>query len=816
MLLLDGSLVFSATDLSGFLDCGHLPTLERAAVRGQLAKPPGPHPLSAHYGDRHEADYLRRLEAGGLRVAELERPASHGRDDLAAAQRETVATLAEGYDVVYQGTLFDGTWLGHPDFLVRTDRRSGHWPHAYDVVDTKLARRAKATALLQVALYGQLLAPLQGTEPGELVLALGDGSEERFAYRGVAAYLRAIQARFVEPLASDPPYPYPVEHCALCRWDGHCVARRRDDDHLSLIAGISDQQVRRLERSGVATVAALAGDPLPPGLRIGRGALDRLRRQAAEQVRSRGAGRLSYARRPAPAGQGLDALPAPDEGDLFFDMEGFPYAEDGGLEYLFGWVDAAGTFHHRFAEDRPGERRAFEQFMDELAERRRRHPGLHVYHYASYERSALSRLSNRHGVREEEVADLLRHGILVDLYRVVRQALVVGAESYSIKYLEPLYGLQRTGEVQNAAESLEMYQEWLDSDPRDEAIRARIAAYNEVDCRSTLRLRDWLLALPAPTPADLAGAADPVDPTATAGSTGSTGPAGRRVPSGPSEKLAAWLALVEELAGRLLAGVAEDPADRDAEQQGRALLAHLLRFHQREDNAQWRDYFARLELSVDELRDDDQAAVADLRFEELGPAVRRSQDHVYSFPAQEVGLRVGDRPVDPTTGNAAGSLVVLEAPAGDGEDGSARGRLVLRRALTSEVPHPPALVPPGPIENDVLRQALVRLAEWVLAHGLASPLPGWRAARQLLLRRPPRLHSAAVAGPGGRLAGPDEHGAEALLRLAPALDGATLPVQGPPGSGKTYSSAQIVVDAVARGDRVGVTATSHRVIENLL
>src|ERR1017187_9939376 len=133
--------------------------------------------------------------------------------------------------------------------------------------------------------------------------------------------------------------------------------------------------------------------------------------------------------------------------------------------------------------------------MDELAERRRQHPGMHVYHYASYEKTALSRLSNRHGVREEEVADLLRDEVLVDLYKVVRRSVVVGSESYSIKYLEPLYGLERTGDVRNAAESLEMYQTWLDSDQGDESLRERIVAYNKVDCISTLRLRDWLLDL---------------------------------------------------------------------------------------------------------------------------------------------------------------------------------------------------------------------------------------------------------------------------------------------------------------------------------
>ncbi|HEX4082769.1 MAG TPA: TM0106 family RecB-like putative nuclease, partial [Acidimicrobiales bacterium] len=759
MLLLDGSFVFSASDLSGFLACDHLLTLDRDAATGVLAKPRRPGPLSARYGDEHEAAYLAHLKVTGARVAELERPSSLSRAGLEASQQATVAALADGYDVVYQGTLFDGMWLGHPDFLVRGGPAGGTWPHAYDVVDTKLARRAKATALVQVALYGQLLAPLQGAEPRWLILALGDGSEERFAYTAVSSYLRAVQARFADALSAPAPYPYPVEHCGLCPWEERCDDRRRRDDHLSLVAGIRRRQVEQLEAAGVPTVAALAArsapasSPAPAAVPIGRGVLDRLRRQAREQVRSREAGRVSYSRLAPVPGDGLDRLPPPDDGDVFFDLEGFPYAEDGGLEYLFGWVDVSGTFHHRFATDRAAERRAFEQFLDDLAERRRRHPGLHVYHYASYERTALSRLSNRHGVREEEVADLLRDEVLVDLYRVVRRSVVVGAPSYSIKQLEPLYGLRRTGDVQTAAESLEMYQDWLDSNPRDDTIRDRIVAYNEVDCRSTLALRDWLLALRDerradgdPDPAAGPGAGLDVHADGVSGD-GGLGPVEEPPRAGGgggrSTTMLDWLAAVDATSGRLLDGQPGDPTAWDDEQRGRTLLAHLLKFHQREDNAGWREYFARLELSWDELRDDDRVAVGDLRFERLGDRVRRSQEHVYSFPSQDVGLRLGDRPVDPATGSSPGELVRVDpASAAD----PARGELVLRRAATVTAPHPRALVPKELVGTYVLRQSLLRLADWVADHGIDSPEAPWRAARQLLLRRPPRF------------VGPDEPG----------------------------------------------------------
>ena len=792
MFELDGSLVFSATDLTGFVACGHLPLLEREAALGLRERPADRASLAARYGDAHEAAYLEALKAGGRRVAELARPplTSSG---LRTATEESRAALAEGYDVVYQATFFDGGWLGHPDFLFRVDRPDAPLGHAYDVVDTKLARHVKATALLQVALYGELLTPLQGCPPAELILALGNGAQERFAYREAAAYLRSVRARFLRALGEEAPYPVPVEHCDLCSWAARCEQRRRDDDHLSLVADIRRQQIDRLEEVGVTTLRALAGAPPPPATRVGGRTLARLHRQAAAQLESAERGVTSVTLLPRAPGDALDSLPAPDAGDLFFDMEGFPYADEGGLEYLFGWVDAQGAFHALFAEDRVQEREAFERLMDEIARRRGEHPGMHVYHYAAYERSALSRLSNRHGVREEEVADLLRDGVLVDLYRVARNGVVVGAESYSIKSLEPLYGIVRNESVRNAAESLEMYQEWLDSEPRDALLLERIADYNAVDCRSTLALRDWLLALARSNPFEVVRGEEGEE-------------AGERR---PSASFAAWLAAAEDAAGALRAGVPEEPPLRSPEQQAASLLGHLLKFHQREDNAAWRDFFARLELTSEELRDDG-AAVGELRYEGPGEAVRRSQDHRYSFPAQDVGLRLGDRPVDPATGAAAGELVALE---GTSPTEPGRGQLTLRRGANADLPHPEALVPLGVVNNAVLREALIRLARALAASGFAHPAPAQRAACQLLLGEAPRLRGEPA---GTALARPGERGAEALRRVAPLLEGGALAVQGPPGSGKTYTSAKVILDAVAQRKRVGVTANSHRVIENLL
>ena len=67
------------------------------------------------------------------------------------------------------------------------------------------------------------------------------------------------------------------------------------------------------------------------------------------------------------------------------------------------------------------------------------YPDAHIYHYAAYEETALKRLAMFHGTREGAVDDLLRGGKLVDLYKVVREAIRVGQPRYSLKNLEAYY-----------------------------------------------------------------------------------------------------------------------------------------------------------------------------------------------------------------------------------------------------------------------------------------------------------------------------------------------------------------------------------------
>ena len=261
MQIVDGELVVSPTDLTRFLACRHLTALDLAVARGERPAPPAPGEALEQLfrrGLEHERAYLERLRREGRSVAEIT-PAAPGSAGLRAAEEQTVAAMAAGADVVYQGSFFDGAWRGQADFLLRRDDRPGRWAWSYDVADTKLARRLKVPAVLQMAAYAERLAVLQGVEPENLVVVAGDGYERPYRFADCAAYARRVRAELLAFLADPPPTrAVPVEHCGQCRWQAECRAGWRDADDLSLVAGMRRHHAETLRAAGVTTVADVA------------------------------------------------------------------------------------------------------------------------------------------------------------------------------------------------------------------------------------------------------------------------------------------------------------------------------------------------------------------------------------------------------------------------------------------------------------------------------------------------------------------------------------------------------------------------------
>jgi predicted RecB family nuclease len=267
------------------------------------------------------------------------------------------------------------------------------------------------------------------------------------------AYYRRVQSGLeaaIREHAAGEIYPDPKEHCEICRWQDRCDKRRRADDNLSLVAGITKVHIDELKRHCVETTAALDYHDTANALEPARGANQsyiRVREQARIQIEGHEAGAVLHELLPVAPGFGLTTLPEPSAGDIFFDLEGDPFAGEGGLEYLFGYTfmdgDGNAAYTADWAFSREDEKRIFERFIQFVMDRLVQYPDLHIYHFAPYEPAALKRLMGRYASLKEEIDFLLRSKRFVDLYSVVRNSLRASVESYSIKKLEPLYGFTR-------------------------------------------------------------------------------------------------------------------------------------------------------------------------------------------------------------------------------------------------------------------------------------------------------------------------------------------------------------------------------------
>ena len=802
MFVADDRVIYSASDLAAAARCEYAllrsfdaqlgwgpPVAVEDELLARTAKLGGEH-------ERRQLDELRELADDT--VAIIGRP-SYTVAGLTAAAEQTMRAVERRAPVIYQAAMFDGRFVGFADFLVFDGTR-------YRLRDTKLARSVKVEALLQLAAYADTLAAAGVPVAQEVELVLGDGATATYRVDELLpVYLprrAALQLLLDGHLAGGAAVTWEDDEVRACFRCPECAIQVRATDDLLLVAGMRVSQRARLIEADITTLSALAhhGGPVPE---LPARTVASLTAQARLQIAPRVDGKPPYA---IADPQPLNLLPDPDKGDLFFDFEGDPlWTADGhewGLEYMWGVLDVAGGFKPLLAHDRASERQALVDFLTMVRKRRKRYPKMHIYHYAAYEKTALLRLAGRYGVGEDQVDDLLRSGVLVDLFPLVRKSIRVGTENYSLKSLEPLYmGSElRTGDVTTAAESITMYArycELLADGQADEAadVLKEIEEYNRYDCRSTHRLRDWLIKIAIECSVPPLGPQSVADGTAVEDT--------------------------DELASTLMAFAGDGVEERSPEQTAVALFAAARGYHRREDKPFWWAHFDRLNNPVDEWGDNSDVFLAD--------AAEVIKDwHVPSSRA-----RKQQRWVKLTGTLAAGALdpnvfalYHPPSPAGltDNPDRRAAGNAEIIAVDDPNIPTevticerepkdggtfaqlPFALTPGRPFPTGKLRDSIDAAAADVAA-GLPALPPS--AIVDILLRRAPRTRGGAPLPHTGDTASD-------IMAALLDLDSSYVGVHGPPGTGKTYTAARIIAGLVNDHQwRVGVVAQSHAVVENL-
>jgi predicted RecB family nuclease len=827
-----GEIRLAATDVSNHLACHHLTNLELSVAHGEREAPAWAAPdlvVIQELGLRHEAAYLAYLARNGAAIVNLSKAGS----DVQILE-ETLRAMQRGAEVIAQGALASGKWFGRPDILRRVPRESAFGNWSYEVYDCKLSRETRATTILQLSFYSELLGKIQGgtaESMPELMWVVPPGPSfhgQPYRVAEYGAYYRYVKKELENACGNGDAvdsYPEPCTHCDICRWFRECDARRRADDHLSLVAGIRRLQRTQLKSWGADKVEKLAVLPIPlkeKPLHCSREGIERVREQARVQVAGRKRKAPIHELLPLEQGSGFCRLPEPSAGDMFVDLEGDPFAGEveagGGQEYLFGFVSAGADkkliYEKKWAMTAAEERAGFEWLVDEAMRRWKESPAMHVYHFGAYEPSAFKRLMGRYATREQEVDSMLRAGVFVDLHTVLKQALRASVEEYSLKKLEGLYGFVRKMPLDESRVAMRYVEHRLElgweGEELPEKYRTAMEAYNGEDCFSTVALRDWLECERAK---EVARGAKIPRPALSDGA--------------PSEELDERQQRVAALVAQLTEGLPENPTDRTGEQRAVWMLAQLLDWHRRENKATWWDGYRLAELDDDQLLEE-RAGLAGLKFVERLGVDRKIPTDRYIFDKQDTEVRV-DKDVYvrvlPTEVSSPGNLA--GSPRGEGttpekdkcwqrvgcvvDMGLAARTIDIKKTRKTADLHPAAVYAwDSPMNVDMHADALLRLGDWVNANGIDASGP-LRGVRDLLLRKMPRLARRETL-----TLLPLEETVVTACRVAGALDQSVFAIQGPPGAGKTFTGARMICELVKRGKKIGVTALSHKVIRKLL
>ncbi|MCC6904292.1 MAG: TM0106 family RecB-like putative nuclease [Anaerolineae bacterium] len=463
----------TATDLSNLLACDRKVYLEYNGPETERV-------LASDF-DAWLIQQGREFELRVLTGMDYVRP-DYPAGRLEAGFSATHALMRHGAPAIYQGVLLAEQLAGIPDLLIRVEGPSALGIHHYRPVDIKFGSEAKERYRLQVMAYVWLLERLQGVRPeGRLILRppradATTGSryhEEPVPFE--EAFFNDALNRARRLAGGEEPRPFLASVCQSCAWKRLCDEEATATQDASLVTGLKRTVWTELHGQGLGTLPALAGANAAHLQQI-RGVGDRTARSIIRQAQALVEQKAILI--------GDHGLPAPGRAAAYFDVESIPTE---GLIYLFGLLVQEGGRQRYFAEicERPEEEGAvWEHFL-----RRASRVDGPVFHYSSYERTAIGQMTTRYGSDPRAEALLNR---MIDLEKALKACAVLPLRSYSLKDVAPWMGFTwRTG-ISGGGDSIVEYSRYQ-QDGNPERMEA-ITRYNEDDCQATAAVHRWLLA----------------------------------------------------------------------------------------------------------------------------------------------------------------------------------------------------------------------------------------------------------------------------------------------------------------------------------
>ena len=544
----------------------------------------------AQMGNEHEKAVISSIE-GQEKITQIEKDKFNRSDCI----KQTLSAMKNGVDKICQAAIQTDGMFGYADLLEKIQGQSHLGDYYYIPCDIKIASHPTSSAIIQLCCYCDILEEIQGTLPGNIKIITKNKITHTFQTRQFFYFYQFLKRKFLYYHSSFSPenMPIPKKHQDHRDWTVFAKKRLHTLDDISLVAGIRQTHCENLKRKNIKTMDELSKCNAERIKGMPGSTFRALKDQASLQVSSRENIKpvfkvLSH------TGErlGLEILPAPNEADVFFDMEGYPFLAKEGLEYLYGnVVNEEPKYICFWAESKAKEAVAFKNWIDWAYNRWKKNKQMHIYHYGHYETSTIKRLMGRYGIGELEVDNLLRNHVFVDLYRVVVQGLRIGIFSYSLKEVEKLYYEKRDTQIQSGSESAVQFFHFLNSEEtlKPSPFLKNIELYNKDDCFSTRDLCQFLWSLQKAHSIKYIPHLEE-SPGEQQERTGIRG---------DCERKARQLLSLVPIEKRGLPLSKAGPRYYVPE-----LLAYMLEFHIREDKPSWWDYFSRFDRDDEEMFED--------------------------------------------------------------------------------------------------------------------------------------------------------------------------------------------------------------------
>ncbi|MFL2648351.1 MAG: TM0106 family RecB-like putative nuclease [SAR202 cluster bacterium] len=713
-------------------------------------------------GIEHEKNYLDELRKSE-NIYEIDK-------NLSFEEKENLTDKAikRNEKIIYQPYLRYKKFTGSPDFLVFKDNYYEPW-------DVKSAFRLKPENILQLCHYSYILDKKYSLLPNSGKIILRDQSSHDIEIGKYYEYFLNIKNRILDFINSQNEIPEASKCnlCNVCDYKLLCESNWKKEDHLNQVANIKKNQIKFLQNQNIDTLEKLSTIDSNIQIKgINKNSLEILKLQSSLQFHERNTKKLEYKiifdqkKEISDPNKliGFEILPEPSHNDLFFDIEGYPMyfdenSKSSGLEYLFGiYYRSFGqeTFLKFVAINHEEEKKAFEDLIDFIFSHLKKYKDAHIYHYNAYEETALKKLSQKYETKIFEVDFILREKKLIDLFKVVKDSLLISAENYKLKTIEKFYQINREEDISSGQDSLVAFEKYLDSG-HDEILE-EIILYNKQDCKSLIYLQNWLNEI-KPKHINF-NKKDLID---------------EKISESNLEQIQ-----IEKNLSLTIENLDE------SEKEIKPILDQLNFYNRKEQRPDWWSFFSNKEKDTEDLIEDNNC-IGGLNL------TNESNDGNFKilnfkYPEQITKMKPGDTVLDQNGENSSRILSV-----------DYKNFEVKIRLGKNKIP-PLSLTPSQPLNTKSIDNAV---AEFIKDYSYKNSYPAIKS----LLHKKDTSYKGKIEF---------NNSIEAIKNRIKNMNNSYIVMQGPPGTGKSYTSSRIILDLIESNYRIAIVCHSHKAIINLI